>query len=41
MADEHTKGTEVCHKIRDIFELIKLPLCAIVHLVKRKHKVLF
>lgn len=41
MADEHAEGTQACHQIRDIFKLIKLPLCAIVHLVKVKHKVLF
>lgn len=39
-ADEHPEGTQVCHEIRGTFEMIKLPLCAIVHLVKRDHKVL-
>lgn len=34
MADEHTEGTQACQEIRGIFELIKLPLCAIIHSMK-------
>jgi len=41
MADEHTEGTQVYREIRGIFDLIKLPLCGIIHVVKREHKVLF